>query len=487
MKFKSVFTKYMVAFAVIILISFLLLAAIIGTIINNYAVQNKTDANETDARNAALILELIYRDEGAGAAFQTFMQAQEETLNHSFDMYKKANGEVTLLMVTTDGIVVYSAGAPSQQVMGQHIPPSVMYFADASKEVSVVETLDGLLDGRQIISISPIESEIATCIGYVFSCVPYRSEGILVNTLMRTIFTSCLWMMLAALTAVYFISDRMTGPLRTMTTAARELAMGKMSTRVDVQGRDEISELAEAFNHMAESLARLETMRNSFLANVSHDLRTPMTTIAGFVDGMISGAIPPEKQSHYLTVVSSEVHRLSRLVQSLLDISRLESGDRKFTFIPFDICELARLILISFEQKIEDKHLDVAFECDRDSMMVLGDKDAIHQVLYNICDNALKFSRDGGAYRITISSVEQDRVSVKVYNEGQGIPAEDIPYVFDKFYKSDKSRGLDKTGTGLGLYIAKTILEAHGEQISVRSEEGKYCEFTFTLKTAPND
>ena len=187
--------------------------------------------------------------------------------------------------------------------------------------------------------------------------------------------------------------------------------------------------------------------------------------------------------------------RLSRLVNQLLDLSRLQAGDRKLVKRPFDICEMGRQILISFEQKIDAKNLDVSFTCEEDRMFVLADQDAVHQILYNICDNAVKFSRPGGRLALDFSwkAGEQDafgpsadgrhgrKAVVRVCNEGQGIPPEDLPYIFERFYKSDKSRSLDKTGVGLGMYIAKTIIEAHGETISVRSEYGKDCEFTFTM------
>jgi signal transduction histidine kinase len=207
-----------------------------------------------------------------------------------------------------------------------------------------------------------------------------------------------------------------------------------------------------------------------------------MTTISGFIDGINSGAIPPEKHSYYLNIISGEVHRLSRLVSQLLDISKLESGDRKFVPAPFDVCETARLILISFEQRIEEKRLDILFETDADSMIAYADKDSIHQVMYNLCENAIKFSREEGMLRISIKRGEKNKLVISVYNEGAGIPREDLPLVFDRFYKSDKSRGLDKNGVGLGLYIVKTIVEAQGESISVQSEPGEYCEFVFTLE-----
>ena len=283
--------------------------------------------------------------------------------------------------------------------------------------------------------------------------------------------------------AVYLITERIVSPLRDMSRAVKSFANGDYSVRVPVRGRDEVANLADSFNHMAESIESSEKMRNTFMANVSHDLRTPMTTIAGFIDGILDGAIPKEKHEYYLGIIATEVRRLSRLVSQLLDISRIQAGDRKFNKKPFDDCEMGRQILFTFEQKIDEKKLDVEFDCDDDNMYANADSDAIHQILYNLCDNAVKFSKEGGLLRFSAHrSDEGKKLTVEVYNEGAGIPAEDVPFVFERFYKSDKSRGLDKSGVGLGLFIAKTIIEAHREKIWVESEQGKYCRFVFTLE-----
>ena len=265
-----------------------------------------------------------------------------------------------------------------------------------------------------------------------------------------------------------------------MSVATKRFSEGEFDIKIPVEGSDEIAELATAFNSMADSLANLEYMRSSFLANVAHDLRTPMTSISGFIDGILSGAIPQEQQNYYLGVIGQEIRRLSRLVSNLLDISRMEAGNRKFEKNPFDICETARIILLTFEAKIDAKKLNVEFDAPDDRLYVYSDKDAVYQVLYNLCDNAVKFSKDGGIYRITIKDVGE-KVSVSVFDEGIGILKEDLPNVFDRFYKSDKSRGLDRTGVGLGLYIVKTIMDNLGEQITVDSVQGEYCNFTLTL------
>lgn len=228
---------------------------------------------------------------------------------------------------------------------------------------------------------------------------------------------------------------------------------------------------------LTESLEEASRQRSSLMATVAHDLRTPMTTAAGFVDGILDGTIPVEKHEYYLETVSTEVKRLSRLVSQLLDVSRIEAGERKFNMQPFDVCETARLILISFEQRIEEKRLEIEFACDNENMYANADRDAVHQILYNIIDNAVKFSKEGGELRVGIGyGTDREKILVSVYNEGRGIKPEELPHIFERFYKSD-----NKTGVGLGMYITKTIIDAHNEKISVESEYGKYCRFGFTL------
>ncbi|MBO5754998.1 MAG: HAMP domain-containing histidine kinase, partial [Clostridia bacterium] len=265
--------------------------------------------------------------------------------------------------------------------------------------------------------------------------------------------------------------------IRTMNDAAKEYAKGKLDVRIEVAGQDEIAELSKSFNCMAEELGQLEEKRNQFISDVSHELRSPMMSILGFVDGVRTGSVPPEKQSYYLDLAAGEIKRLSRLVADLLDMSRLEMGEKKMNFERVDVCDVARTVIVSLDRRIEEKNLDVSFDTDEDEMFVWADADALHRVIYNLCENAIKFSYQDAVFRVTIRK-EHDGLALEVYNEGNGISAEDLPNIFDRFYKSDKSRGLDKKGVGLGLYLVKTIITAHDAVITADSEEGKYCRFT---------
>ena len=234
---------------------------------------------------------------------------------------------------------------------------------------------------------------------------------------------------------------------------------------------------------MADSLAQQETVRRSFIANVSHELKTPMTSIAGFVDGILDGTIPPEKERHYLTIVSDEVKRLSRLVRSMLNIAKIEAGEMTLKPTVFDINEVVLSSIFTFEQTIETKQLDIR-GLDAGKIMVEADEDLIHQVVYNLLENAVKFVNVGGYVEVSYT-VDPKRTYINIKNSGEGIPKDEISKVFDRFYKTDRSRSIDKTGVGLGLHIVRSIVNLHQGEVIVRSVEGEFCEFSFSVATAP--
>lgn len=487
--FKSTFAKYLTVFIFILMFSFVILSSIITSTIRTYVAESKeTVLVKTSTAISNQMQKLAIED----------IEAYVVSGLSSIGIIPLINqdGDTKIILTNADGKVLLTT-LITKNVSGFSEPITMMDRNLGSIDLSLFATqmnddgnhylyyqgrISTLGNERFQVCAKPIITKNITR-GYCISLITTDEEDSMVLKARKAIVTSSLWVMLAAVIAVYFITERIINPLRNMTKATKKFAKGDFSTRVTVCGNDEIADLGNAFNQMAESLDNFEKMRNSFLANVSHDLRTPMTTIAGFIDGITSGAIPPEKHEYYLGIISSEVHRLSRLVTDLLNISRMESGEKKFNFITFDIAEMARIILISFEQKISEKNLDVEFESDADSVMVLADKDAIHQVLYNLMHNAIKFSRNGGKFSITIARSNK-KVEVSVYNEGQGIADDEIKFIFDRFYKIDKSRGLDKSGVGLGLYICKTIIDAHGENITAESNGIDNASFRFTLKEA---
>ena len=481
--FKSSFSKYLTAFVIIILVSFLMLSGIITSMIRTHVRSDKEDKLQNSCQIISNSLE-----SDAVEAIDAYIKSHALSIQ-TLAQLVKADYDFNVLVTDATGKVLLSTFVTTEQGLPSHYGNlgnvSLVDFRETTTdsgekyliyrgELKGITKDNSLVYGKSVVTDGQVR-------GYVFTHASTTKEDVLISVARKTVINSSIWVMLAAVIAAYFITERIIHPLKNMTRAAKSFAKGDFSERIAVNGRDEVSELALAFNNMAESLENLESMRNSFLANVSHDLRTPMTTISGFIDGIMSGAIPEEQHEHYLGVISAEVHRLSRLVSQLLDISRLESGDRKFTFTDFDVAEVSRLILLSFEHKIDEKRLDVEFNAEEDTMSVNADKDAIYQIIHNLCHNAIKFSSVGGKFAINISKIPGKKIKVSVYDQGQVINPEDAKRIFDRFYKTDKSRGLDKSGVGLGLYICKTIIDAHGETIQHEPHEDG-CEFWFTLK-----
>jgi len=487
MLFKSVFARYMLAFVVIILISFSILSMIVSTQVMNYSKEMKSDELSRVADWSSSILKSSYKN-SEYSNLHDFVNFEYMRLYKMFEFIDDGDN-VNVILADTNGRILWCTQLnPADKEVyidsNKIISESTLEKALSSDFDMEETTLDGVLKHPCYVNSLPLNMD-GEAQGVVFvTTISSNVYNFIVSTV-KTIIMSCMWVMCGAIIASYFISEKIVHPIRQMSQAAREFAVGNLDVRVPVNGNDEVADLAMAFNNMASSLERNEETRRTFLANVSHDMRTPMTTIGGFIDAILDGTIPEDQQEHYLKIVSSEIKRLSRLVSTLLDISKIQAGERKFTMEPFDICELSRQIIISLEQRLTDKNLDVEFECDDEKMIAVADRDAIYQVLYNICDNGVKFSNEGGKYKISVKDSDK-KILVSVYNEGDGIPKEDLPYVFDRFYKSDKSRGLDKTGVGLGMFISRTIMEAHGENITVRSKQGEFCEFTITLKKNTN-
>ncbi len=478
--FRSIFTKYITAFIAITIVSFTVLSVIVGMMMAKFYTETNKKTLETVSKTAHDYLE--QRLNAEGSTLNEFIVEHEGELKAYIASITKYHNDVAVFVCDSAGNVRAFDTNRFPVDFGTKAVPKSLLVRLVDQPFYSHSDLGGMLSSRRAVHGIPLKVGELT-VGAIFVCSTDESIDDLISSALRAIVTVCIWVLFATLVAVYFISERIISPLKQMSKAAKSFAAGKLDVRVPVTGRDEISELAIAFNDMAASMANLETMRSSFLSNVSHDLRTPMTTISGFIDGIIDGTIPKEKHEYYLRMIGDEVRRLSRLVSALLDVTRIQAGERKFTMEAFDVCEMARIILISFEQQIERKKLDVEFDIEDENIFVYADRDAMYQILYNICDNAVKFSKEGGKYRIKITEKDK-RIFVSVYNEGIGIPSDELPNVFERFYKNDKSRSLDKTGVGLGMYIAKSIIDAHNEEIWVKSKYGEYCEFVFTVKKA---
>lgn len=478
--FKSLFSRFITAFLAIIITSYLVLAVTIGVMVAGYSGSTDREIVKNSAQVIKNATEQQFEN-SAYSDFNQFVYYESESVERELNIIAQYADKMHILITDAQGNVLATDSGAESLLFARADVDSYEY--NDAGEYSGFTDLGGVFGDAQLVSCVKLMSQSVGRYGFVVVCSDASALSGFVSGVMRTILIASLWVLAVTLVAVYFITNRIVSPLRDISRAAGDFALGKFDARVPVRGDDEISELAIAFNNMAVSLDNLEHTRSAFIGNISHELRTPMTTISGFIDAMLDGAIPDEKRDHYLRVISGEVKRLSRLVSSLLDITKIQAGERKFVKTEFDICESARQIIISCEQRLSEKKLDVEFHCDEENMLAYADPDAVYQILYNLCDNAIKFSCEGGKYKVSILRSDE-KIFVSVYNEGAGIPEEDLPFVFERFYKADKSRGLDAAGLGLGLYICKAIMDAHGEEIWVKSEYGKNCEFVFTLQSA---
>lgn len=480
---KTIYSKYLVSFIALIGIGFLTIAIIICSVVTNYSINTKTDLMNRTAE--MVYLEISNEMMAENCDFETAVKRNSEKYSNVFGILGDYS-ESDIILFSRDGKILYET-ADDTVFASLTLGKTTMDEIRSNAKLSRLGDLNGLFKQRRFNYIYPVEESISgqnKTIGYIVLTSSASGMSQVFEQIIKVIIVSSLWVFLAAIIIVYFITDRITTPIKQISKAVKSYAKGDFDVRIPVNGEDEIATLSEAFNNMASELSKLEKTKNTFFSSVSHDLKTPMTSIQGFIEGILDGTIPPEKQSYYLGIVLEEVKRLTRLVNSLLDVTRMQSGSVKLNPVHFDVCEMARLILISFEEKIDELKLDVEFNCDDDPSDVFADKDAIHQVIYNIVSNALKFTPEGGKLKIDITKDKQnEKYNVSVYNTGIGIKQEELPYIFDSFYKADSSRGLDKTGTGLGMFIAKSKIEAHGEKIGVESEYEKYCRFYFTLSS----
>ena len=334
----------------------------------------------------------------------------------------------------------------------------------------------GIYEEARYTSYMPITDVNNQTVGVVFATAPLTAIRSFLMTMVRLYLLSAIVPIVIMFFLIYAINYRMIKPLRVMSAATKAMARGDFSKRIPVTSDDEIGELAVSFNRMTNSLSQLEGMRRSFVANVSHELKTPMTTIGGFIDGIIDGTIEKEKQNYYLNIVSEEVKRLSRLVESMLNVAKLESGELQLKPETFNFADLLIRVVVGQEQRIVSKQIEISGLDSVEDVSVNADKDLIHQVVYNLVDNAIKFTPEGGNIDFKLH-VEGKRLYFSLKNTGVGIPSEALPLVFERFYKVDKSRSTNKNGTGLGLYIVKTIVRAHNGTVTVSSRENEQTNF----------
>ena len=483
MRSGSLFSRLLTVFLAVILVCVGVLFTLSSFTLRDNHIDNRMTALKTQARDMAYLASRMPND-SINRAFGKTSTTEQYMYWKALRVYEEYNAYI---------IVVDRSGAQRTYYNEATLMDESLSSLPTQEEIS--DYMTQAMQGREVVE----QTESAS--GPLFTVlVPWLQEGILSNqktvmgfvliqTAAQTVHASyrgLVWQVaLAAIgifaisaLIIFFLTRQMTRPLTAMVQAAGDMARGNFEARAPEEGSREIRELSQAFNQMAAQLDTLEQSRRDFVANVSHELRSPITSIQGFAQGMLDGTISKEENERYLQVVVDETHRLSKLIANLLNLSRMESDETSLACSDFDVNELSRRVLISRMTQLDEKQLDVEANFEEDACFVHADSDQIQQVIINLLDNAIKFTPAGGM--ITLATKKDgDHISLRIRDTGVGILPEDQLHIFDRFYKADKAHTVGK-GTGLGLAICRRIMEKHGQQIRLLSGEGG-AEFEITL------
>ena len=471
---KTTFSRNLTTTAIILLLALVLVGTTFQALVRDYLTDNAVGQLQQNSSSLA-DLAAAYCSDGS-------FSSREFLVN--LDVVSEVTGTDAVICDARGRVVLCSDALTGCNHQGMRVDSGYLNKVFQNGGDVATGIIKGLYsDSRYVVSSPITDSLTGADLGIVIVSRPVGKTSEILHRISNMFIFVSLLTALIAFVAMSIFARRQANPLKVMASTARAFGHGELEARVKLDDSypEEVEDLALAFNNMAQELQKSEYQRKEFVANVSHELKTPMTTISGYVDGILDGTIPPEKQRHYLQIVSDETKRLSRLVRSMLDISRLQDqeGIPEEKKSRFDMEECAGQVLITFEQKIEGKKLNVDVDMPEHPVYTLACEDYVTQVIYNLLDNAVKFCPAGGTLGLKIRE-GGSKVYVSVSNDGDTIPPEELPLVFDRFHKLDKSRSQNRDGWGLGLYIVKTIVCSHGENISVTSRDGK-TEFTFTM------
>lgn len=472
---KSISSMYFMTTTVLLLVSTAFMSLILMYMAMNYFKQQQEESlTEVVAIASNELLESGVPVCGLSADALLCQQLQQ-------DLNLIGRTTSTILFVTDEqGVLTLTTG--QEKYLGGQVKESVLRQTISQDGFFEAGTLAGLYEDRYYTAGQPVYmGENNELVGYVFASTAVQGLNEFIGDVFSGFVLSAGLMMLAASLLTIVFTNILTTPMRRISEAARKFGSGDFRVRVPVpaSGTSEMAQLAETFNNMAHNLETIDSSRASFMGNIAHELRTPMTSIKGFIDGMLDGTIPQELQQHYLCLVSQEVGRLTRLIQNMLDISKLEAGEYRMNAQSYDVWDSITGVVFSAEQRIEQQKVQIE-GLEPVNTTVYADPDLVYQVVYNIVDNALKFTPEGGTIAFGVQR-SGNQVKVSIRNSGQGIAQDALPFVFDRFYKEDKSRGLNTKGSGLGLHICKVLVNRCGGEIWAESKEGEWCQFSFTL------
>ena len=465
----------------IILIAFIILGTFLMVFVNQFWDTRNLNKAKEDLNSYVLLTSKALENNNGQLEVK-----DQETFNLMIDLSRNSSYN---LIITNAAGTVYKITRPDKNIKKGYQMPYYVTNALIKDQYYESETkTDFFYSATKLTVASPFKSKVTedknkgmAIAGYIFVCVPEHTiENGLPNQIFQILIYAVLASVLVSCLLAGVFSYTQSKQLKQMSEQAKKFAKGDFSGRIPVKGKDEVGQLTRAFNDMADALDKEESVRRDFIANISHELKTPMPTIAGFIDGILDGTIPESKQKHYLTIVSEEISRLSGLVASMLSLARIDSGKTTIYKTKFSLISTIVNILLTFEDRLEEKEIEIVGLETADGLSVYGDQALLHQVLYNLIENATKFTPQGGEITFHAES-KGDKLYFSVKNSGKGISQKDLPFIFDKFYKTDKSRSEDKKSMGLGLYLVKTIINLHGGEITVTSEIDKETCFAFWI------
>ncbi len=466
---KSLFGRMLVVYLLIIFIAFALLGGIFFETLKSQFFNSQMDVMEYNAQIINDWYTKLYYNEITIEEFEKQLQD------------KAAADHTVIWLLDPFGGFYYVADPQGQSTINVTNSETFNYSSNAMQDIIIRYTPKVTSSFKDAVMTVEIPWKIGdTIIGAIVTHKAVKDVGSGINALFMQVFVPLLISVAFAAILVFVLSRYIVRPIRDISYAAGELSRGNFDWRVKPKTQDEIGELAESFNKMAEELKMQDSLRNSFVANVSHELRTPLASVQGFIQGMLDRAIEEEDRDKYLQIVLGETKRMNSLITDLLSLAKIESGKFPIEYSEFDICELIRRSVLTFEQRIEEKQIEVNIQLGESKLFVWADEDRISQVITNLIDNAVKFTPPGGELKVW-TQVAGNKVFVSIADTGEGIPVEDQPYVFERFFKVDKSHSQSKPGTGIGLSIVKRIISQHGEKITLQSVPGRGTTFTFSL------
>lgn len=474
MKKSSLVSKLLLTFSAIIGISFIIIATIVSVWLNRYVFQEKRNLFD---KQAELISE-------AAISHQN-VEDNSSDLNGAINMV--SNSTDTQIILTDAVGVVYNISNSANDEYSKLLYTQLnIKNADTLRQGYALEDKNAksrVSGESKYVYYKPIVSNDIFK-GVIIMETPLANIKKPLDKIYLIIWLTAMLALIFSNIVIYYFSEKiLIKPLDKINNGAKKLTKGDIENRVEIQSNDEIGELAESFNIMADSLEEVEKNRREFISNVSHELRSPITSIRGFISGILDGVIPKDKENYYLNIVNDEIQRLTRLINDLLDLSVIQAGKFKLKITEVNINEIIKVCVMNCEQKIKDKNLNVEVTLSGQHLDVLADRDRMLQVVTNLLDNAVKYCGEGGNIKIN-TRWRVNKVYVSIYNDGPAIAENEIPYIWDRFYKSDKSR-TNKVSTGLGLPIVRNILVQHGEDIWVENKTSQQgVMFTFTLKKA---